>query len=208
MRIVRFGEKPPIISSPSTLTSRNVNSETVMRLDEMTAETDESGGSSEEEKTSDLGEMSEQPSEQTSMPQESLGETMPAQPQPGGRRTQLKIVRESVESLSRDVGRLKKSSEASSKRLEAHLKSLRKELGAHARSKDLGEHTKSHKADTARLEKEIASLRGDMASFRSQMAKEYAKGRKESNAALAKFAAKVKAAKPKKPKIKLRKRKG
>jgi hypothetical protein len=177
-------------------------------VDEMTAETAESGGSSEEENMRAQGEMSTQPTEEVQAPLESPGEAAPTQPQVGGRRTQLKIVRESVESLSREVGHLRKSSEASTKKLETHLKSLRKELGAHSRSKDLGEHIKSHRTDTARLEKQMASLRKDMAALRSQMAKEAARSRAQSEAALAKLVAKVKVAKPKKPKIKLRKRKG
>ena len=177
-------------------------------FDEMTAETAESGGSSEEEKTSAQEEMTPHPDEEMSTPPESLGEATPAQPQAGGRRTQLKIVREGVESLSREVGHLRKSSEASTKKLEAHLKSLRKDLGAHAPSKDLSQHIKSHKTDTARLEKEMATLRKEMTSLRSQMAKDAAKSRAQSEAAFAKFAAKVRAAKPKKPKIKLPKRKG
>jgi len=174
---------------------------------EMTAENAESGGSSEEENISAQEEMPMQPVE-VSAPTESLTEAPPAQPQTEGRRTQLKIVRESVESLSREVGHLRKSGEANTKKLEAHLKSLRKDLGAHTRSKDLGEHVKSHRADTARLEKQMASLRKDMASLKSEMAKEAARSRAHSEAALAKFAAKVKAAKPKKPKVKLRKKKG
>jgi septal ring factor EnvC (AmiA/AmiB activator) len=170
-------------------------------------ETDESEGEgSEEENTSAQGEMSAQPAKETQTPPESLGEATPAQPQ-AGRRTQLKIVREGVESLSKEVGRLRKSSEANAEKMEAHLKSLRKELGAHTRSKDLGEHIKSHRVDTARLQQQMASLRKEMASFRSQMAEEAAKSRKQQEAAFAKFSAKVKAAKPKKLKIKLSKRK-
>lgn len=80
-------------------------------------------------------------------------------------------------------------------------------MGAHARSKDLGEHVKSHRADSARLEKQMASLRKDVASLRSQLAKEATRSRAHSEAAFAKLAAKVKTAKPKKPKIRLRKRK-
>jgi predicted RNase H-like nuclease (RuvC/YqgF family) len=175
---------------------------------EMTAETAESGESSEEENISAQEEMSTQPVEETSTPPEGPAEGSPAPPQAGGRRTQLKVVRESVESLSREVGHLRKSSEANTKKLEAHMKSLRKELGAHARSKDLGKHAKSHRADTARLEKQMASLRKDMASLKSEMAKEAARSRAHSEAAFAKFAAKVKAAKQQKPKIRFRKRKG
>jgi len=129
------------------------------------------------------------------------------QPQAEGRRTQLKIVRESVESLSREVGHLRKSSEASTKKLEAHLKSLRRDLGVHARSKELGEHVKTHRTDTARLEKQMSTLRKDVASLKSQLAKEAVRSRAHSEAAFAKFAAKVKTAKPKKPKITIRKRK-
>jgi len=151
--------------------------------------------------------MPTQPDEEMSAPPESVAEAPTIQPQAEGRRTQLKIVRESVESLSREVGHLRKSSEANTKKLEAHLKSLRMDLGAHARSKDLGEHVKSHRADSARLEKQMASLRKDVASLRSQLAKEATRSRAHSEAALAKLAAKVKTAKPKKPKIRLRKRK-
>ena len=152
------------------------------------------------------GEMSTHPAEEMQTPTESLGEATPAQPQ-AGRRTQLKIVREGVESLSREVAHLKKSSEANAKKMEAHMKSLRKELGTHARPKDLGEHLKSHKADTARLQQQMAALRKEMASFRSQIAKDAARSRKQQEAAFAKFAAKAKAAKPKRLKIKLPKRK-
>jgi len=165
---------------------------------ELTAENDQSeGGGSEEEKMSTEGEMSMQPTEGMQIPTESLGEAAPAQPQ-AGRRTQLKIVRESVESLSRDVGNLRRSSEASAKKLEAHMKSLRKEFGAHTRSKDLGEHAKSHRADTKRLEKQLTTLRKELASFKSQMSKDAAKSRAREEATLARFAAKVKAAEPKK----------
>ena len=164
----------------------------------MTAETDESEEEgSEVEKTSAQEEMPTQPAEEMQTPPESLGEATPAQP-PAGRRTQLKIVREGVESLSREVGRLRKSSEANAKKMEVHLKSLRKELGAHTRSKDLGEHVKSHRADTDRLEKQLATLRRELASFKSQVAKDAAKSRAREEAALARFAAKVKAAEPKK----------
>ena len=165
----------------------------------MTAETAESeGGSPEEEETSAQGEMPSQPTEEISAPPESPGEAAPEQPQAGGRRTQLKIVRESVQSLSKEVGKLRQSSEASAKRMESHLASLRKELAAHTRSKDLGEHVKSHRADTKRLEKQMATLRKDLASFQSQMAKEAAKTKAREEAAFARFTAKVKAEKPKK----------
>jgi len=174
---------------------------------ELTPESEESEGEgSEEEKMDAEGEMSTQPTEEMQTSPESLSEATPAQPQ-AGRRTQLKIVRESVESLSRDVGKLRKSSEASAKKLESHMKSLRKEFGAHTRSKDLGEHAKSHRADTKRLEAQLATLRKELATFRSQMAKDAARSRAREEAALARFAAKVKAAAPKKPRAKPSKKK-
>ena len=176
---------------------------------ELTAESTESGGGSDEEKMSVQDETSTQSMEvmPTAQAPEMSGETTPAQPSTGGRRTQLKIVRESVESLSRDVGNLRRSSEASAKRLETHMKSLRKEFGAHTRSKDLGEHAKSHRADTKRLEKQLATLRHELSSFKSQMAKEAAKSRAREEAALARFAARVKAVQPKKPRPKPSKKK-
>ena len=176
---------------------------------EMTAESAEGEGNPEEENMSAQDETSTQPMEemQTAPAPEIMGETTPAQAPASGRRTQLKIVRESVESLSRDVGKLRKSSEANAKKLEAHMKSLRKELGAHTRSKDLGEHAKSHRADTKRLETQLATLRKELASFKSQMAKDAAKSRAREEAALARFAAKVKAAAPKKPRTKPPKKK-
>jgi len=164
---------------------------------ELTAETEESEGQGPEEEKMGSQEMPMEPTEEMQTPSESLGEATPAQPQ-GGRRTQLKIVRERVESLSRDVGTLRKSSEASAKKLEAHMKSIRKDLSARTHSKDLGEHIKGHRADTKRLEKQLATLRKELASFKSQMAKEAAKSRTREEAALARFAAKVKAAEPKK----------
>jgi chromosome segregation ATPase len=173
----------------------------------LTAETDESEGEGpEEEKTGVQGEMSEQPTEEMQTPPESLGEATPAHPQ-AGRRTQLKIVREGVDSLSREVGHLRKSSEANAKKMEAHLKSLRKDMGAHRASLDLSEHLKSHRADTDRLEKQLAALRKELASFKSQMAKDAAKSRAREEAAFSRFAAKVKAAEPKKLRRKLSKKK-
>ena len=175
----------------------------------MTAESAENEGNPEDENMNAQDETSTQPMEEMPAAQgpEMSGEATPAQPLAGGRRTQLKIVRESVESLSRDVGHLRKSSEASAKKLEAHMKSLRKEMGAHTHSKDLGEHAKSHRADTQRLEKQLSTLRKELASFKSQMAKEAAKSRAREEAALARFTAKVKAAAPKKPRAKPSKKK-
>jgi chromosome segregation ATPase len=177
----------------------------------MTAETGESeGGGTEEEGSSTSGAIPEQPNEETPAAQgpEVSSVTPPAPPQAGGRRTQLKIVRESIESLSNEVESFRRSHEASTKKVEAHLASLRKELATHIRSKDLGEHVKSHKADTKRLEKQIAALRNELASLESQVAKEAAKSRAREEAAFSRIIAKVKTTKPpRKPKAKSSKKK-
>ena len=55
-----------------------------------------------------------------------------------GRRTQLRIVRENIHSLSKDVGSFRKSHEVSIKSLEKQLTSLRKELAERAPAKDSG----------------------------------------------------------------------
>ncbi|MGA2664842.1 MAG: hypothetical protein ABSF83_07865 [Nitrososphaerales archaeon] len=113
-----------------------------------------------------------------------------------GRRTQLKILRENVGSLNRDVGSFRKSHEASAKRLEAQIAALRKDLATHTRSKDLGDHVKSHEAGTKRLEKQVASLHGELAGLKSSIAKDAARSRAKQEATLAKILAKV-SAKPK-----------
>jgi hypothetical protein len=51
-------------------------------------------------------------------------------PQVEGRRTQLRIVRENIHSLSKDVGSFRKSHEASTKKLEKQVATLRSELAA------------------------------------------------------------------------------
>src|SRR5487761_923009 len=48
----------------------------------------------------------------------------------GGRRAALKIVRENVERVSKDLGNFRKSNEASAKRLEKQLAQLRSDISA------------------------------------------------------------------------------
>jgi chromosome segregation ATPase len=124
--------------------------------------------------------------------------TTEAPPQVEGRRTQLKIVRETIQSLSSDIARFRKSHEASSKRLEAQVASLRKELATHTRSKDLGNHVKSHESDTKRLEKQVATLRSELTSLKAHVSKEAAKSRAKEEAAFSRMLAKVRAQKPSK----------
>jgi hypothetical protein len=111
--------------------------------------------------------------------------------QAGGRRTQLKVVRESIESLSRDVWSFRKSHEASTKDLQKQVTTLRKDLAAHARSMDPAKLTKSGEASTKRLEKQVASLGKDLAALRASIAKDAARDRAKQQAALAKILAKL-----------------
>lgn len=143
----------------------------------------------------------EQSGEQTTQTQMS-GETgtseMQSTPQPEGRRTQLKIVREGVDSLSRDVGTFRKNHDASLKRLESQISSLRREFSSGARAKDLASHDKNHQASNKRLEKELTSLRSDVASLKSKIESDAARSRAKQEALLAKILAKV-SQKPKTP---------
>lgn len=119
-------------------------------------------------------------------------------PQVEGRRTQLRILREGIQSLSKDVGNFWKSHEGSSKRLEKQVIALRNELAVHTRSKDVGNLSKSHEASTKRLEKEVATLRNELGALKSNIAKDAARSRAKQEAILSKILAKVsaKASKP------------
>ena len=134
-------------------------------------------------------------------------EALPAAPQATGRRSQFRIVRESIQALEIEVGRYRKNHEASAKKLEAQMASLRKDMATQVRAKDLGAHFKRHQADTKRLEKQIASLRSELHSLKGQMAKEAAKSRAREEAVLSKMVAKVKSARPpNRPRPKARKK--
>jgi ribosomal protein L29 len=156
------------------------------------------GMGTEEEPSTGPVEMPMQSNEEmpeTQAPEES-SEAPPTVPQPEGRRTQLRRVRDSIQILSNEVGRFRKSHEVSAKKLEAQVASLRKELAAHARSNDMGAHIKSHDVSNRRLEKQISSLRNELVSLRSQMAKEAVKSRAREEAALSRIMAKVKTSRP------------
>lgn len=124
----------------------------------------------------------------------------PAQPAPQvkGRRTQLKIVRESIDSLSRDVGSFRRSHEASIKKLEKQVSVLRGELEASAVTKDLGNFRKSHDINSKRLEQQMASLRNELAALKSGIAKDAARSRAKEEALMSRILAKL-SPKPKKP---------
>jgi hypothetical protein len=136
-------------------------------------------------------------SEGTAQPQ---GAEVPTQtgPPAEGKRTQLKIVRENIQSLSKDVGSLGKSHEVSIKKLEKQVTALRSELAAQTVSKDVGSLRKSHEASSKRLEKQVATLRSDVAALKIGIAKDAARARTKQEATLAKILTKV-SAKPAKP---------
>ena len=118
-----------------------------------------------------------------------------ASPKVGGRRTQLKVVRERVQTLAKEVGEFRKSHEVSTKKLEGDLASLRKDL-TKIRSRDLSGHLKGHGADTKRLEKEVAALRRELVSMKTRMAKEASKSKAREDALIKRVIAKVRTAKP------------
>lgn len=116
--------------------------------------------------------------------------TTQAGPRVEGRRTQLRIVKENIKSLSKEIGNFRKSHEVNAKRLEEQIASLRKEL-THARSKDVGNHAKSHEASSKRLEKQVATLRNELSILRSNIAKDAARGRARQEAMLSKILSKI-----------------
>src|SRR5271157_1057445 len=141
--------------------------------------------------------MPTQSEEETPMVEAAEPAMAPAPPKAGGKRTQLKVMRERVQSLTKEVGDFRKSHEVSTKKLEAGVASLRKDL-AHVRSKDIGEHLKGHGADTKHLQKQVATLRKDLASMKAQMAKEASKSKAREKALMSEILARVRTAKPSK----------
>jgi len=125
----------------------------------------------------------------------------PAGPQVEGRRTQLKIVRENIEVLSRDIGNFRSSHSASIRRLEKQVAALRSELAATKLSKDVGSFRKSHDASAKRLEKQVANLRNELAALKTSIAKDAARSRARQEAVLSKILAKVSAKPPKTSKV-------
>jgi len=125
-----------------------------------------------------------------------VGPEMPTQagPQPsGGRRTQLRVVRENIQSLSKDVWNFRKTQVVGTKRLEKQLAALRGELATHTRSKELGNLSKSYKANTKRLESQVASLRKELTSLKGNIARDAARSRAKQEAMLSKILARVSA---------------
>jgi len=108
-----------------------------------------------------------------------------------GRRTQLKIVREGIDSLTTDVWNLRRKHESSIKKLEGQVASLKEELSRHPKTKDLEAQTKTHQAANKRLEKQVVTLRTELAAMKSSMTKDAAKARAKQEATLAKILAKV-----------------
>jgi hypothetical protein len=144
-----------------------------------------------------VGMTQEKPPGQSSemVPQVSAPEQTGQAGAPGGegRRTQLKIVRENIDSLSKDVGSFRKSHEGSIKSLEKQLTSLRKELAARARVTETGGLSKDYEASAKRMEKQVATLRNELSALKSGIAKDAARSRAKQEAMLSKILAKVSA---------------
>jgi hypothetical protein len=143
-------------------------------------------GTSQERPPGQLGEMVPEVSgaEQTAQAGAPSGE---------GRRTQLRIVRENIDSLSRDVGSFRKSHEVSVKSLEKQLTSLRKELAARARATETGGLSKDYESSAKRMEKQVTTLRNELSALKIGIAKDAAKSRAKQEATLSKILAKVSA---------------
>jgi hypothetical protein len=127
---------------------------------------------------------------------------VPAQaaPQAEGKRTQLKIVRENIQYLSADLGNFRRNHEASIKRLEKQVASLRSELAPQSISNDVANFRKSQEARAKRLEKQVATLRLELAALKRSIAKDAARGHARQEATLSRILAKVSAKpKPSKP---------
>jgi hypothetical protein len=156
----------------------------------LTPETDGSGGT----EAGSAGESAPlvQKGEATAQAPEAEVPTQAGPQQAGGRRTQLRIVRENIQSLSEDVGSFRKSQEASNRKLAKQVVLLWEES-----SKSIG-FRKSHEASSRKLEKQVVSLRKELAALKSQITEEAAKSRRRQDAALSKVLAKV-SAKPSKP---------
>jgi hypothetical protein len=118
-----------------------------------------------------------------------------AEPQVEGKRTQLRIIRENVQTLSNDMGTFRRRHELTTKKLEKEVATLRSELAAASLSKDVGSFRKSHDASAKRLEKQVVSLREELAALKSHIAKDAAKSRAKQEATLSKILAKVSAKK-------------
>jgi hypothetical protein len=146
-------------------------------------------GSTDEERMNETME----PSEMHEAPAQPVGveTTEQAGPQVEGRRTQLKIVRENIDSLSADVGNFRKSHEGSIKKLEKQLAELRRELAAQTVSRDVGSFRKSHEVSTKRLENQVATLRRELAALKSSIANDTARARAKQEVMLARILAKV-----------------
>jgi uncharacterized membrane protein len=148
-----------------------------------------------EEVSSPMSDVLTQSKEQMPVAEAAEPSVTPAVPKVGGKRTQLKVVRERVQSLTKEVGDFRKSHEVSTKKLEAGVASLRRDLEK-IRTKDLGGHIKGHGADTKRLEKQVATLRKELVSVKKQMAKEASRSRARERALISKITARSKTAKP------------
>jgi len=114
-----------------------------------------------------------------------------AAPQGEGRRTQLKIVRENIQTLSSDIGNFRRSHEFGIKKIEKQVATLRGELAAQSVGKDVASLRKSHDASAKKLEKQVVTLRKELADLKGKIAKDAARSNARQEATLAKILAKV-----------------
>ena len=156
----------------------------------------ETGGSGSAEEVNNEKSMSSMQMGDAAAQRSDAGVAAQAGPQVEGRRTQLKILREHIQTLSKDVGNFRKSHEGSTKKLEKQIASLRSELASLRHSKDAGKINKSHEAGSKRLQREVAALRKDLASLKGDIAKDAARSRAKQEAMLSKILAKVSKKKP------------
>lgn len=159
--------------------------------------TPETGGSEDSEEGNTMKPMQTSEAALPTQPSE-----MPAQaaPQAEGKRTQLKIVRENIQYLSADLGNFRRSHEASIKRIEKQVASLRSESAPQSISNDVANFRKSHETGTKRLEKQVSTLRSELATLKKSIAKDAARGHARQEATLSRILAKVSAKpKPSKP---------
>jgi uncharacterized protein YlxW (UPF0749 family) len=112
-------------------------------------------------------------------------------PSTEGRRTQLKIVRENIETLSSDIGNFRRKHDGSIRKLQEQIDKLRSELGASSVSKDVGSLRKSHDASSKRLEKQVTTLRKEVADLKAHISKDSARARAKEEAMLSRILVKV-----------------
>jgi hypothetical protein len=123
----------------------------------------ESSSMEEEASTSGTEEREEAPAEIT---EPVAPETKAPQRKAGGRRAALRIVREGVERVSKELGTFRKAHDASSKRLEKQIAALRSDISA-LKSHVAKETAKAREKQDATLAKVLSKLSAPKAAKKS-----------------------------------------